>query len=210
MDDPFAGDDRQHKSWRDLPPTPPLVWPTTPPLATAAAGAGASPMPAAGASRRPRRRLDRRHRRPGRRHRPRRHRGARHRQPSRGAAGAAREGRWPGRAGQGGRACSHRAMSRSRTRPRGCCPRSCRSRPAARIGSGFVAADGGLILTASHVVGRSDDGHAPAPGRHEHLRHRGRGRQVHRHRRHPGRGERCDRSASPSPSAPSPTCRWAR
>ena len=58
MDDPFAGDDRQHRSWRDLPPTPPLVWPTTPPaFATAAAGAGASPMPAAGASRRPRRRL---------------------------------------------------------------------------------------------------------------------------------------------------------
>ena len=57
MDDPFAGDDRQHKSWRDLPPTPPLVWPTAPPLATAAAGAGASPMPAARASRRPSRRL---------------------------------------------------------------------------------------------------------------------------------------------------------
>ena len=47
MDDPFAGDDRQHKSWRDLPPTPPLVWPTTPPFATAPAGAGASPMPLA-------------------------------------------------------------------------------------------------------------------------------------------------------------------
>ena len=55
MDDPFSGDDRQHRSWRDLPPTPPLVWPTTPQFATAAAGA--SPMPAATASRRPRRRL---------------------------------------------------------------------------------------------------------------------------------------------------------
>ena len=56
MDDPFSGDDRQHRSWRDLPPTPPLVWPN-PQYATAAAGAAASPMPAAGASRRPRRRL---------------------------------------------------------------------------------------------------------------------------------------------------------
>jgi len=34
VDDPFAGDDRQHRSWRDLPPTPPLVWPTAAPLAT--------------------------------------------------------------------------------------------------------------------------------------------------------------------------------
>ena len=58
MDDPFAGDERQHKSWRDLPPTPPLVWPTaTPAFATAAVGAAASPMPTAGASRRTRRRL---------------------------------------------------------------------------------------------------------------------------------------------------------
>ena len=57
MDDPFAGDDRQHKSWRDLPPTPPLVWPTTQPFATAAAGAAASPPSPAGAARRPRRRL---------------------------------------------------------------------------------------------------------------------------------------------------------
>ena len=58
MDDPFAGDDRQHKSWRDLPPTPPLVWPTaTPAFATAAIGPAASPMPTAGASRRTRRRF---------------------------------------------------------------------------------------------------------------------------------------------------------
>ena len=58
MDDPFSGDDRQHRSWRDLPPTPPLVWPTTPPFATAAAGAAASPIPPAQTSmRRPRRRL---------------------------------------------------------------------------------------------------------------------------------------------------------
>jgi putative serine protease PepD len=57
VDDPFSGDDRQHRSWRDLPPTPPLVWPATPQYATATAGTAASPMPAAGASRRPRRRL---------------------------------------------------------------------------------------------------------------------------------------------------------
>ena len=58
MDDPFAGDQRQHKSWRDLPPTPPLVWPTTAPaFATAAVGASASPMPTTEASTRPRRRL---------------------------------------------------------------------------------------------------------------------------------------------------------
>ena len=58
MDDPFVGDDRQHKSWRDLPPTPPLVWPTTAPaFATAAVGASAAPMPTTEASTRPRRRL---------------------------------------------------------------------------------------------------------------------------------------------------------
>ena len=131
MDDPFAGDDRQHKSWRDLPPTPPLVWPTTPPLATAAAGVGASPMPAPRASRRPRRRfvvgtavlvgaivLIGTGRSP----------------PATSSARCwrRRQGRWRGRAGQGGPPWSRRAMSRSRTRPRGCCPRSCRSRPAAR------------------------------------------------------------------------------
>ena len=47
-------------------------------------------------------------------------------------------------------------MSRSPTRPSGSCPRSCRSRPTAPSAPGFVAADGGLILTASHVVGRSE------------------------------------------------------
>ena len=58
MDDPYSGDERQHKSWRDLPPTPPLVWPTaTPAFATAAIGPAASPMPTAGGSRRTRRRL---------------------------------------------------------------------------------------------------------------------------------------------------------
>ena len=57
MDDPVAGDDRQHKSWRDLPPTPPLVWPGTPSLAAAAADASPSTVPAGPASRRPSRRL---------------------------------------------------------------------------------------------------------------------------------------------------------
>ena len=56
MDDPFSGDERQHTSWRDLPPTPPLVWPTTPAVRDRG-GRCASPMPAAAASRRPRRRL---------------------------------------------------------------------------------------------------------------------------------------------------------
>ena len=187
MDDPFAGDDRQHKSWRDLPPTPPLVWPATARIRDR--GGRCRRIPDAR-----RRRLEaaptparRRHRRPRRRASCSSAPGcSTDRQPARGAAGAAR--RPVARAAeQGGRRWSRPAMSRSPTRPRGCCPRSSRSRPTARSAPGFVAADGGLILTASHVVGRVEHGHAPAPGRHEHLRRRGRGRQVHRHRRHPGR-----------------------
>ena len=55
------------------------------------------------------------------------------------------------------------------------------------VGSGFVAADGGLILTASHVVGRSESVTLKLQDGTSICRHRGRGRQVHRHRRHPGR-----------------------
>ena len=59
--------------------------------------------------------------------------------------------------GRGGsrRRTALRATSRSPTPSRGSCPRSSRSRRATSSASGFVAAEKGLILTASHVVGRA-------------------------------------------------------
>jgi putative serine protease PepD len=151
VDDPFSGDDRQHRSWRDLPPTPPLVWPTTPQFATAAAGA--SQMPAAPASRRPRRRL------------------------VIGAAllvaavvlvgtgllatgnpigtllAAAAGG--PGAPEKGGAVLppSGEALADMAER---LLPSVVQIEADGAVGSGFVAADGGLILTASHVVGPSE------------------------------------------------------
>jgi putative serine protease PepD len=150
VDDPFSGDDRQHRSWRDLPPTPPLVWPTTPQFATAAAGA--SPMPAAAASKRPRRRL------------------------AIGAAllvaavvlvgtgllatgnpigtllAAAAGG--PGAAGKGGVVLPPNGEPLADMAER-LLPSVVQIEADGAVGSGFVAADGGLILTASHVVGQS-------------------------------------------------------
>ena len=151
MDDPFSGDDRQHRSWRDLPPTPPLVWPN-PQYATAAAGAAASPMPAAGASRRPRRRL---------------------------VVGTAVLVASMVLVGTGILATSNQlgallALTDGAGGPvNGAAVIPPNDEPladtAARLlpsvvqieadgamGSGFVAADGGLILTASHVVGRAE------------------------------------------------------
>ncbi len=154
MDDPFAGDDRQHRSWRDLPPTPPLVWPTTPPFATATAGAAASPMPAEGAPRR---------------------------RPSRrlvvgtavlvaaivvvgtgvlatgnqlGAllAATAAGGGAPDK-GAGVLPPSDEPLADTAAR---LLPSVVQIEAGGAVGSGFVAADGGLILTASHVVGRSE------------------------------------------------------
>ncbi len=150
MDDPFAGDDRQHKSWRDLPPTPPLIWPTAPPLATAAAGAGVSPMPAR-ASRRPRRRL------------------------IIGATvlvaavvlvgtgllatGNPLAALLAGTVGGGG---PNQAGALLTPGDEPLADTAARLLPSVvqieadgAVGSGFVAADGGLILTASHVVGGS-------------------------------------------------------
>ena len=153
MDDPFAGDDRQHRSWRDLPPTPPLIWPATPPLATAAAGAGASPMPAARAARRPSRRLmvgtailvaaialvgtgllatgDQL--------------GALLAAAAGGAAGPDKAGALlpP----------SDEPLAETASR---LLPSVVQIEAGSAVGSGFVAADGGLILTASHVVGPSE------------------------------------------------------
>jgi S1-C subfamily serine protease len=152
VDDPFAGDDRQHKSWRDLPPTPPLVWSSTQP-ALAAAGAGASPMPTAGASRRPRRRL---------------------------IVGttvlvaavllvgagmlasgnplatllAATAGD-PGGPDQAAGVLPPSDEPLAETASK-LLPSVVQIEAGGAVGSGFVAADGGLILTASHVVGRSD------------------------------------------------------
>ena len=204
MDDPFAGDERQHKSWRDLPPTPPLVWPTTgPAFATAAVGAPAFPRPTAEASRRPRRRLvgtallvgaisssapgcsptatvsGRCWRRP-----PRPEARADRTRPPRLAR--ADRTRPPRR--------SRRATSRSRTRPRGSCLRSCRSRPAARSAPGSSRPKGASSSPLRMSSVDRESGHAPALRRHEHFRRRRRGRQVHRHCGHPGRGGRCGRS----------------
>ena len=156
MDDPFSGDERQHKSWRDLPPTPPLVWPTaTPAFATAAIGPAASPMPTAGASRRTRRRF------------------------VVGTAllvgavavvgtGMLATGNQVGAllaplAAAGGPAEPDKAAAAIPPSDEPLADTASRLLPSVvqieadgAVGSGFVAADGGLILTASHVVGRSD------------------------------------------------------
>jgi putative serine protease PepD len=152
VDDPFAADDRQHKSWRDLPPTPPLILPATP-LATAAAGAGASPTPAAQTQRRPSRRL------------------------IVGTAvlvgaivlvgtGVLATGNQLGTLlaaaalGAGGPdkgaavlPPSDEPLADTASR---LLPSVVQIEAGGAVGSGFVAAEGGLILTASHVVGQSD------------------------------------------------------
>jgi putative serine protease PepD len=156
VDDPYAGDQRQHKSWRDLPPTPPLVWPTTAPaFATAAVGASASPMPTTEASTRPRRRL------------------------IVGTAllvgaiavvgtGVLATGNNLGAllaplAAAGGMSGPDEAAAVIPPSEEPLADTAARLLPSvvqieagAGVGSGFVASDGGLILTASHVVGRSD------------------------------------------------------
>ena len=154
MDDPFAGDDRQHRSWRDLPPTPPLVWPNTPPFATeAAAAAVAAPMPVVGAPRRPRRRL------------------------IIGTAllvgaivfvgtGILATGNNLGAllaATAGGPDALDKAAALLAPSDEPLAETAAKLLPSvvqieagSAVGSGFVAADGGLILTASHVVGGSE------------------------------------------------------
>jgi putative serine protease PepD len=156
VDDPFSGDERQHKSWRDLPPTPPLVWPaTTPAFATAAVGPAASPMPTAGAPRRTRRRF------------------------VVGTAllvgaiavvgtGMLTTGNQVGallapRAAAGGPAEPDKAAAAIPPSDEALADTASRLLPSVvqieaggAVGSGFVAADEGLILTASHVVGRSE------------------------------------------------------
>jgi putative serine protease PepD len=152
VDDPFAGDDRQHKSWRDLPPTPPLVWPTTPSFAAAAAGVGASPIPTAT----PRR--------------PRRHlfigtallvaaivlvgTGLLATGNPIGALLAATAG-GPGGADNGAALLPPSGEPLADMADR-LLPSVVQIEADGSMGSGFVAADQGLILTASHVVGRSE------------------------------------------------------
>jgi putative serine protease PepD len=156
VDDPFAGDDRQHKSWRDLPPTPPLIWPSSPPLAAATAGAGASPLPVPRASRRPRRRF------------------------VVGAAvlavaillvatGALAPGSPLGallvpssKGGAAGGPDNGAALLAPGDEPLAdtasrLLPSVVQIEAGSAVGSGFVAADGGLILTASHVVGQAQE-----------------------------------------------------
>jgi putative serine protease PepD len=154
VDDPFSGDDRQHKSWRDLPPTPPLVWPTTAP-AFAAAGAGAPVAPAQRPSRRPGRRLVV---------------GtalvigavvlvtsgaltASQRLASQLAPAAAAGGPEPPSTAAGAIPPADEPLAETAAR---LLPSVVQIEAGSGVGSGFVAADGGLILTASHVVGRSD------------------------------------------------------
>jgi putative serine protease PepD len=154
VDDPFAGDDRQHRSWRDLPPTPPLVWPATPPLAAATAGAGTAPMPAGQAPRRPPRRL---------------------------VIGSAilagvivlvgtavlatgnQLGALLAPVLAGGAGGPDKAATLLPPGDEPLADTAARLLPSVvqieadgAVGSGFVAADGGLILTASHVVGRAE------------------------------------------------------
>ena len=153
MDDPFAGEERQHKNWRDLPPTPPLVWPASAP-AYATAGVGIPSAPAARASERPGRRF------------------------VVGAAlvvgaliltasGALTTGQRlaaqlsPGTAA-GDPAGPEKAAAAVPPADEPLAQTAARLLPSVvqieagnAVGSGFVAADGGLILTASHVVGRS-------------------------------------------------------
>jgi putative serine protease PepD len=151
VQDPFAGDDRQHRSWRDLPPTPPLVWPNAPTFATAAAGAAAAPTPAA--SRRPRRRV---------------------------VIGTAvlvaaivlvgtgllatgnqlsallaATAQGPAGAGNPGAVLPPSDEPLADTAAR-LLPSVVQIEAGNAVGSGFVAADGGLILTASHVVGTTE------------------------------------------------------
>ena len=154
MDDPFAGDDRRHKSWRDLPPTPPLVWPSAGP-AFAAAGASISAASAPRASRRPGRRF---------------------------LVGTALVVGALVVAASGVLTTTQRLASQltpaaaasSPEAPNGAgAPTLPADEPLAKtaaqllpsvvqieagnaMGSGFVAADGGLILTASHVVGTAN------------------------------------------------------
>ena len=154
MDDPFSGNDRQHKSWRDLPPTPPLVWPAAPPFATAPAAAGTSPIPVARPPRRPRRRLivgtlvlaaafilvgtgllatgNRL-----------------------GALLALASAGGPNGPANAGGLLPHTDEPLADTAA-DLLPSVVQIEADGAVGSGFVAADAGLILTASHVVGRAE------------------------------------------------------
>ncbi len=152
MDDPFAGDDRQHRSWRDLPPTPPLAWASMPQPATAGAEA-TMPMPAlAPSTARPRRRLV----------------------VGTAVLVAAVALVGTGLLAAGGQIESLLAATRGgpgAQDPAGAVlpdsdepladtaarllPSVVQIEAGSAMGSGFVAADGGLILTASHVVGTS-------------------------------------------------------
>ena len=145
MDDPYAGGDRPHRTWRDLPPSPPVEWPAAarqPPrtprlrscLAPRRAGvarpgvsslsgcsSGSSPSSAPACS-----------------------------PPDRASTSSSPLRRSTAVL----RRTALRATSRSPTPSRGSCPRSSRSRRATSS-VGLVAAKKGLILTASHVVGRA-------------------------------------------------------
>ncbi len=152
MDDPFAGDDRQHRSWRDLPPTPPLAWASMPQPATAGAEATMPMLPLAPHGARPRRRMI----------------------VGTAVLVAAIALVGTGLLAIGGQIDSLLAATRggpNAQNPAGAVlpdsdepladtaarllPSVVQIEAGSAMGSGFVAADGGLILTASHVVGTS-------------------------------------------------------
>jgi S1-C subfamily serine protease len=157
VDDPFAGGERQHKSWRDLPPTPPLVWPTAPAYATAA---GTIAQSGASTSRRPRRGLvvgtglllgafvlvgtglltvgdDL----------------SALLRPLAAAADPDAPGNDPDAGNGGAGVPSDEPLAETASK---ILPSVVQIEAGGAMGSGFVAAEGGLILTASHVVGRSE------------------------------------------------------
>jgi putative serine protease PepD len=153
VNDPFAGDDRQHRSWRDLPPTPPLFMHSAPPLAATAGAVAAAPLPAARTSRRPGRRfviatavlvgvialvgtgvL------------------ATGNQIAALLAVTAAGGGAPDK-GAAVLPPSDEPLAETASR---LLPSVVQIEAGSAVGSGFVAADGGLILTASHVVGTSE------------------------------------------------------
>ena len=194
MDDPFAGDDRRHKSWRDLPPAPPLVGPPPVP-AFASAGASIPAAPPARASRRPGRRFlvgtalvagvlvmaasgvittSQRL--------------ASQLTPATAGSGPA--------APEGAAGAARAPMSRWRRRRHSCCRRSCRSRPAWRWGPGSSR----LMGADPHRVpcGRYG-GHRDAQllRRDDRLRERRCGRQVDRHGGHPRGPDCCDEPHAP-------------
>lgn len=170
MDDPFSGDARSHRTWRDLPPTPPVGPP--PPAAPAAPAPGPLPVAAAPASTLPPAGTGRSRRvalalggvallvggialggfgasaaggqliatlAPG----------GSEESPDAGAPGTT-----PGPGATEAPSGSAEPLTETAER---LLPSVVQVETSVGLGSGFVAAEGGWVLTASHVVGGADD-----------------------------------------------------